>query len=158
MPEYIKTWTLLEEGNYVGETYYDWYVAGIQSRDSDCLAQSNFRSTLAALGGECDTVAVIRSNHWMCGWVETILVHRSDAEHLAIADTIAKNLRDYPVVNEDDFRELEYETAREGWSSLLLSDRIELCQRFGISIFAARRANTLPDDGSGQLLDYMSAP
>lgn len=57
----------------------DWLVAPvIQTRDSDCLEQSNFASLLGSIGGESDTVEVHSFNHWGPGWFEIILIDPAD--------------------------------------------------------------------------------
>lgn len=91
---------------YWGERH-DWFVVCGQNRDSDSLTRSNFRSMLKALGGESDTVAIERENHWACGWVEFILVHPDDAARITKANEIREALEDYPVVDEMDWSELE---------------------------------------------------
>jgi hypothetical protein len=91
----------------------EYFVGVGQHRDSDCLARSNFRSMLRLLGGESDTVLVLRDSHWAVGWVETIYIHESNAAALQTADEILTALEDYPVVDESDYSELEWETAGE---------------------------------------------
>jgi len=42
----------------------DWLVASVsRTRDSDCLAESNFETALKSLGGEGDDVEVHRFSH-----------------------------------------------------------------------------------------------
>ena len=124
-------------------------------RDSDTLTRSNFRSALRKLGGESETVLVIRDNHWAVGWVENVYIHQSDDRALAIADGIAAGLDAYPVVSEDDWSELEYETAADYWSRMSVSERIEWCRESDVSIFAARRAE-IPDDPRGDLISRLA--
>jgi len=113
-PAHLKRWTM--PSNYFGAVWPAYYSAGIgQSRDSDALERSNFRCMLAALGGESDTVEVVRASHWAVGWVEWIAIHQDDSRALAIADKIAARLEDYPVIDEDDWGELEQEDANETW-------------------------------------------
>ena len=58
----------------------------LRARDSDCLKQSNFAVMLRELGGESETVIVVRESHWAVGWVEWIAIHELDAAALQIAD------------------------------------------------------------------------
>ena len=90
-----------------------WYVVAGQSRDSDALEESNFRSILAKLGGESDTVAVESESHWAVGWIEHLLVHLDDSERVKLATTIREELEGYPVVDEEDFSDLENERYTE---------------------------------------------
>lgn len=102
--------------HYAGETWPDYYSAGVgQSRDSDALERSNFATMLQLLGGESETVIVVRESHWAVGWIEWIAIHDSDTAALAIADEAKGRLEDYPVLNEDDFSEREMEEANEIW-------------------------------------------
>ena len=92
----------------------DWLVTFSRNRDSDCLAESNFDAALKILGGESETVEIVRFGHWACGWVEHIFAHPSHAETVA---TIEKQIEDYPVLDDDDFCNRESEAAYEGWCS-----------------------------------------
>lgn len=115
--EHIKRWTLPK--NYFGEVWPDYYSAGVgQSRDSDSLEESNFATMLAALGGESETVVVVRESHWVIGWVEWIAIHESDETALAEADRLADQLKDYPVLDEEDWSEREWNAAADYWDSM----------------------------------------
>ena len=152
-PKHLKLWTLPRY--YFGDQWPDYYSAGVgQSRDSDCLEQSNFAVMLDALGGESETVIVVRENHWAVGWVEWIAIHQSDETALQRAYEQCERLADYPVLNEEDWSEREWDAACEVWEHAGLRERIECCSRAGISIFAARR-DELPQDDNGSLRDYL---
>jgi hypothetical protein len=142
-PKHLKRWTRPE--CYFGAEWSEYYSAGVgQSRDSDCLKQSNFAVMLSELGGESDTVIVVRESHWAVGWVEWIAIHQSDTAALAAADAQCGRLEDYPILDEMDWSEREWNAACETWERTGLRDRIEYCGRAGISIFAARRAEVPP--------------
>jgi hypothetical protein len=101
---------------YFGASWPDYYSAGVgQSRDSDCLERSNFAAMLAALGGESETVIVVRESHWAVGWVEWIAIHEGDTAALAIADEQQERLQNYPVLDEEDWSQREQEEADEVW-------------------------------------------
>lgn len=113
----LNEWTTPE--CYFGATWEGYYVFLSQHRDSDCLEQSNFRSALEAIGGESETeggVQVVREGHWAVGWVEWIAIPCQPSVALALANEIMKELEGYPVVNEDDWSELENEEAGRVWS------------------------------------------
>jgi hypothetical protein len=133
----------------------EYYVCFGQHRDSDTLTRSNHGSALAALGGESDTVRVVRDSHFLVGWVETIYVHESDTAACATADRLVGKLEDYPVLSDDDWSMLQYDEAAELWASLPVRDRVHICSRFDISPFAARRSE-LPDDPQGGLVEYLA--
>lgn len=118
----------------------DWIVAPvIRTRDSGVLEESNFASALESLGGESETVEVHRFGHWGPGWFEILLVDPSRAESVA---EIACALADYPILNEHDHSEREWEAACECWASFSVRERVQAIKRHGngeVSIFAARR-------------------
>lgn len=120
----MKLWTMPKY--YMGETWPNWYVFLGQHRDSDCLARSNFRIALERLGGESDTVRVIREGHWAVGWVEWIGIEASDEIAVKRAEEMEADLESYLILSESDFSELETEEANEIWSNCYnASERIE---------------------------------
>ena len=113
-PKNLHRWTLPQ--CYAGETWPDYYSSGVgQSRDSDALERSNFASMLEALGGESETVVVVREGHWLVGWIEWIAIHQDDDAALQVADEIQEKLVDYPVIDEDHWSELEMMEANDVW-------------------------------------------
>lgn len=121
---HIKRWTM--PSHYAGEVWPDYYSSSVgQSRDSSCLERSNFTCMLEALGGETETVRVIREGHWAVGWVEWIAIHESDHGALAIADDIAGSLEDYPVVDEDHWSELEFNEMLDFWAGMSTRERAD---------------------------------
>jgi hypothetical protein len=148
----ITRWVLPD--SYGGAHWPDYFVFLGQHRDSDALARSNFEQGLAALGGESDTVLVVRERHWAVGWVEWIAIHESDMTALVAADDMLCALSDYPVLDEEHQSEIEYTEVQDYWAGLRLRDRMELCAEHGLSIFAARR-DYLPPDDSGSLFDRL---
>ena len=152
-PIRLKRWSMPD--NYFGETWPDYYGSGCgQSRDSDSLERSNFTCMLGALGGESETVIIVRESHWAVGWVEWIAIHSTDEKSLRIADGIAERLEDYPIIDEMNWGELEYTEACDYWERMSIRERVEICQRFDVSVFAARRGE-IPDDGNGAIYEYL---
>lgn len=123
-----------------------------RNRDSDILTESNFECGLAAIGGESDTVQIVRENHWAVGWVEWIAIHESDTKALEIADDILCALSDYPVLSDEDFSEREWNAAQDYWEGLDIRDRVALCRDAGLSIFAAR-SDSIPQGDSGYIYE-----
>lgn len=110
--------TINENNREVGCSAYwgergDWFIASAQHRDSNCLVRSNFRCFKKLLGDE--GTAVESFNHWAVGWVEYLLVDPSQAELIALAEKTREDLEDYPVLDDEDFSELETEEANETW-------------------------------------------
>ncbi len=142
--------------NYCGETEFPELDALLtQSRDSDVLTRSNFECALEQLGGESDSVEVHRFGHWACGWWEVIAVKRGTPEY-KIAEDIEASLADYPILNESHYSELEWDEAQEYWAQMRVSERVELCQRFDVSVFAARH-DSIPQDDNGRLFEYLTS-
>jgi len=117
-PQHLKRWTMPE--CYFGATWPNHYSAGVgQSRDSDCLEQSNFAAMLEALGGESEIVTVVRESHWAVGWVEWIAIEADGTDEsdkaLRLADEQKERLANYPVLDEEDFSEREMEAANDVW-------------------------------------------
>lgn len=100
----FDSWT-----NYSGPNLGNLVVVLSRSRDSEILDESNFESALDMLGGESKNVKVERFGHWACGWFELILVDPKSKKHLKIAQKIHNELKDYPVLDESDYSEREWE-------------------------------------------------
>lgn len=115
-PINLKRWT--HPDHYFGAVWPAYYSSGVgQSRDSDALERSNFACMLDALGGESETVIVVRESHWLVGWVEWIAIHQDDEKALEIADQIQTKLRDYPVISDDHYSQVEQEDADLTWKN-----------------------------------------
>ena len=114
-PKHLKLWTMPD--SYFGAVWPGHYVFFGQHRDSDVLTRSNFISALKAIGGESETVTVIRESHWAVGWVEWIGIHQDDELALRKADEVMARYDGYPVVDEDHYSETEQEEAQEIWTN-----------------------------------------
>jgi hypothetical protein len=113
-PKHIKRWTMPKD--YFGEVWPAYYSSGVgRSRDSDDLEESNFHTMLKLLGGESETVQIVRESHWLVGWIEWIAIHQDDEKALQIADETKGRLEDYPVLDESDWCEREMESANTVW-------------------------------------------
>ena len=129
VPEHLERWTLPKD--YFGAEWPEYYSAGVgRSRDSDCLEESNFDAMLAELGGESDTVHVVRESHFLCGWVEWIAIHESDEKALRAADRLRQNLDDYPVLDEEDHSRREWDECERVWSDCYsTSERVKYLRK-----------------------------
>ena len=107
----MQKWSRSE--NYIGESYFDYYVLLSRCRDSGLVEESNFWSALKALNGESKTVKVIRASHWAVGWIEVILIHESDKESVERGFEIEKAIESYPILDDIDFSERESEKIDE---------------------------------------------
>ncbi len=113
-----------------------WLVAPvIRNRDSGVLTKSNWEcqiDTLKLAEAEYETHSF---GHWANGWFELVLVH---PDHVAAVAEIEESLFDYPILDEVHYSCTEWEAVHEYWGRMRLKDRVDLCQREGVSIFAAR--------------------
>ena len=144
----LKLWEYPEY--YAGASHYGSYVFLGQHRDSDTLSESNFAVGLKALGGESDTVKVIRERCSMVGWVEWISIAQRDTKALQLASAMFDELEVYPVLCDEHHSELEHTYAANQWESYSVRDRASLCREAGISKFAARR-DCIPHDDQGYI-------
>ena len=137
-----------------------WLVLPIiRTRDSGLLDRSNFRVAarlLAAVDHNGEHYETHRFGHWGPGWFEIIVVN-PDAPDTVInaAGKIAEALENYPALSEDDYSELQYETAAAAWAGMSIRDRIRACARYKVSIFAARR-EYVPESPTGDLDIYLA--
>jgi hypothetical protein len=141
--------------NYAGKTDWDgWYCVLGWNRDSGLIDECNKDEALKRLGGEREgAVEVVRIGHWACGWCEYLAVHESDQNAMQEAESIREDVDNYPILNEDDFSNKEYEAAQDTWKDLLsIKERVELCQKAGVNIFAARH-DWIPQDDCGIIFD-----
>jgi hypothetical protein len=143
-----------------------------QNRDSDALGRSNYRRIFADLKRHATTlpdppkrddiesgglgwVYDFRARHWGVGWIEYILIRQDAPESLKeLAAEIDCALSSYPVYDESDYSDLEWEEITAYWERCSVSERVELLQRCDMNIFAARR-DKWPQDDSGALYDML---
>jgi len=131
-PECFAAWT--DGAPYNGE----WYVFLGQNRDSSTLENSNFECGLDLIGGESETVMIVRESHWAVGWVEWIAIHESDHAALSKADEILCALSDYPVVDDRHYSQMEWDEIAEYWEREPIKWRAELCRDAEYTIMGAR--------------------
>jgi len=128
----------------------DWLVAPVShNRDSGPLSESNWdylTSGLSELDPFGNAHEIHLFNHWACGWFEIVIVRPSSPCEKFCQD-VEERLSDYPVLDEEDYSMREWEEAQEAWANLSLPERVEVCSKQGVSIFAARR-NSIPQDMS----------
>lgn len=144
----------------------DYYVAIGQHRNSDSVTRSNFRTMLRNLGGESETVLILRDSHFAVGWVEALYIHESDTARCEQADDMLRRLEDYPILDESDHSGLEWNETAEYWARMSVRERTEWITRANtynaytrvsspIPVFAARRPE-LPEDPNGRLFELLT--
>ena len=123
----LKPWN--RPRHYFGESWDGWLVGSIgQSRDSDTVEESNFRTVLrrlkevddadtaafiAAGGDERDEMCcghcVVTERHFLCGWVQWIAIPPHAAKSIAVWEEADRKLEDYPILDDEDHSMLEHE-------------------------------------------------
>ena len=166
MSNILNLWT--HPQNYFGADWSNYYVILGQHHDSDILSRANWQAatelleTVArehdAFDDEGDShLQIAHDSHWAVGWCDTLLIHRDAPPALiAEAENIVKQLRDYPILDENLYSEMEETEANETWNFISLRERIELCAKAGISIFHARH-KYFPYDDSGYIRERLLA-
>jgi len=131
--------------NYAGKTWEGWLTFLGRHRDSDLLTNHNFDTALSHLlalpqsivEGEM-TVDVVRESHWAVGYVEWIRIHPSNEAAVKLANEMADQLDDYPVLDESAYSDLECEETSKAWAEMSIKERVQTCKDTETSIFAAR--------------------
>lgn len=85
----------------------DWLILAGKHRDSDALSRANFDAAIELArdrGVKCETMT---AGHWLVGHVSYVIVPPTDAAR-ALAEYIAEQLADYPVLDDDRLCEYEY--------------------------------------------------
>lgn len=170
--------------SYSGPTWYGYFGVAGRSRDSTDLELSNWDQFLSTLGGETgesedrdeddrnmaidsrdnlyiSDVIIVRDSHWAVGWIETLYIHSRRVDLCQIADRLLGRLEDYPILDEDDYSNRQWETATTTWAGMSIADRVEAIHRHGcarISIFSARRPYVPENDDNGGIFDYLTTP
>ena len=133
----MKKWYATD--NYLGQDMSEYYILYSVTRDSGILDRANFDSILEEIGGESDSVQVHHFGHWACGWIDAIMIHKSDVAMVAKGKDIQAQLSVYSVFNAQVYYDMVYHAAVEYWEYMSITERIQLCSDADISIFAARR-------------------
>ena len=124
VPENLSRWEL--PGSYAGAHWDGYYRAPVgRNRDSDLPTQSNWDQQWDALKAfradvpDADGVSPVAvcENHWAVGWVEWVAIHESNGPALREADRLAARVERYPVLNEEDRSNREWEDYEKGWGS-----------------------------------------
>ncbi len=117
-PKHLKKW--IDTGSYMGDDLSEYYVLIAHTRDSELLEESNWDCIKAELEKRftfADSIEGIKANselllgyfsHWACGWIESIMIHESNEKALMIGDDIKAELLNYPVYNDDDYSEKQF--------------------------------------------------
>ncbi|MGH9213947.1 MAG: hypothetical protein ACRD2C_25230 [Acidimicrobiales bacterium] len=80
-----------------------------RTRDSEPLAESNFRVVLRDLRSIDERVTTMRFRHWGFGWWEEIAVPLDNPQLIDRVGRWVEQLESYPVADETDLADLEAE-------------------------------------------------
>jgi hypothetical protein len=103
----------------------DWMIHHTRNRDSSLIAQSNHAAIEKALAQfDESTVRAQHFGHWACGWVDgfAIKVHSADGtltDAFKVWCEIERALADYPLLDDSDYSEREYNAGIENITSIL---------------------------------------
>lgn len=164
--KYLKQHVWTEPEHYAGFSPDGDYVVMTRHRDSDLLSESNWDEATELLGAtafdsrESDyasrpAVYTWSAGHWAVGWVEYMMV-RADAaaDILARAEKMLSDLDGYPVLNESDWSEREFNAVSDYWAQMSVRERADYLRDADLSIFAARR-DYLPREDDGRLYERL---
>lgn len=122
-----------------------WAIFYTSGRDAGLLAQSNHAEIAKRLqpfidGDDPDVVAESHS-HWAVGHIDgfSIRVHRTDGgvtEAFEAFCWIKQELEDYPVLNEGDYSDREYEATLENYRSEMWAAKRELPAGWESEVYA----------------------
>jgi len=94
----------------MGEEYEEYYIIYSKTRDSEAVEKSNFDTIIKLF--EDNKIHYINPsfNHWLCGWVEVVMIHEKYVNDLQFAQKeIYDKLEEYPLLDEELYSEYEYE-------------------------------------------------
>lgn len=160
----LKATAWTRPDSYFGHNPEGDFVLYAKNRDSDVLTESNFdriyedmckaESRLPPDDDRESLVTKWSANHWACGWIEYLMLSKDAPDSLKeLAESVLKALENYPVYDENDFSEREWNHAQEVWKECFsLREKIKMCAEEGISIFAARRAY-IPEGDNGAIYE-----
>lgn len=113
--QFIKKAQWQRADNYSGPDMSEYLTGPSHTRDSDHMAESNFQTALEMLGGEDEDagVEVHRFGHWACGWFEQIMVRTDNKQAAQELYKIYQALEDYPLLDDSDYSERQYEAQQD---------------------------------------------
>lgn len=104
--KFLRRWE--DAPNYMGPDLSDHFIVFVRTRDSDLLTDSNFEYLKKQLK-DLDGVQVLTFNHWGIGWIEAIMIHEDAKESLEKAEQFLTKYHNYPVFDEEDYYQREYD-------------------------------------------------
>jgi len=152
--EYLEPTIWEHPFDYGGYSPNGAYIFASVNRDSSLLEQSNWDCINKAFDNEF--VITWRAGHWAVGWVEYFGIAENAPDEMIIeAAEIVAALADYPILDESDYSERQYEAVQEYWENESIRYRLEIFKDSGAaeegqSVFCIRR-----DYCEGRVFDWL---
>lgn len=136
--------------SYMGYNPEGEYCIVSRHRDSSVLGISNYErikedvERLAESLNSRDSVYSWQASHWGVGWIEYLMLKEDSPQELKdFVSDILIGLDEYPVYDESDFSDREWNQAESVWKDCFnVRERVGLIKKYcdsDVSIFAARR-------------------
>lgn len=124
-------------------------------RDSELLSQSNWDfivRNITAIDPDQKHWEILQCSHSLVGWMDHLIFDTHYEPIVELLFELYNDERDYPVLDEMDYSERQYNTIYDYWKDCSLDERIDLCKDTGISIFVARK-DDIPEEVFDWLMD-----
>lgn len=139
----------------------EWLNAYGRHRDSDALDNANFEALRRIVDTACehehDAYVIEHFSHWAVGWIDELLINPDCAKAIEAVQSAIDKLEDYPLVDENLYSEMEYESACESAESALYELGIPVEQRKDAASFVVswgQDAGGRNDYGYAGVRDY----
>lgn len=100
-----------------------------------------------------------RFNHWGNGWFEIIVV-RPNSDCATICGEFESSLADYPILDEEDYSQRQWDAAAAMWGQMDLREKIGVIKSHlkDVSVFASRGSfeEVCHLDDQGSLMTYLN--
>ena len=144
--EYLEPTIWQHPADYGGYSPDGDYIFASVNRDSSLLAQSNW-DYIQKTFEKFDPEYVIswRANHWAVGWIEYFGIDQNAPDEMVIeAAEIVAALECYPILDDSDYSDRQFEAVQDYWENESLRYRLEIFKDSGAveegqSVFCIRR-------------------
>lgn len=142
-PKHIKRW--IEQINYEGQDFNDYYVAIFRFFRCTPLERANFKYVkehLSDCGAGSETMVIFPNftdEVMMCRYY--VLVHKDFDRGLRMADMFAARIKSKGSLDPEAEAQLNWAGITKSWHQKSLDTKVALCKEAGVSIFIARRTD-----------------
>ncbi len=142
----LAEWAQSFAGNHREFRYWSWWdrpdddhncgIHYMTNRDADLVTVSNWEVSQKILADHLEAdepdIWIERHSHWACGWIEGYVVRVFDAdgnvtEATQVFHEMLERIDDYPLLDEEDYSQREYDAQVESIKSAYLrsSDMVD---------------------------------